>query len=232
MLHSPRRLALATVCLAAASLAAGCGRKPPAVDVPVTLQGVLLDPATNSPVLLLEEKGGKRRLPIWIGLEEARSIAQRLEKIEPPRPNAHDLMQRVFEGLDIEVARVTVTELRGSTYYAVLAIRSDARTLEIDARPSDAIAIALRTGAPLFVREEVFRASQGEPTTAAPEQQARGSGTPDGVRNGPATVATGSGNRSAFRTALAPGDPGPFRVGRPWPAHLVGNPVQAPETPR
>jgi bifunctional DNase/RNase len=142
--------------LALGALACSGGSAPPRDDVAVVVGMVTIDPMSKTPVVVLEEQRGGRRLPIWIGVNEARAIAQRLEDVTPPRPNTHDLAQRLVEGLDAAVERVTVTELRESTYYAVIALRAGEARIEIDSRPSDAIALALRTAAPVFVREALF----------------------------------------------------------------------------
>ena len=141
----------------AASFAAACARgdRGSDRDVAVSVQRVGLD-ANDMPVVLLEEKDGARWLAIWIGSAEAQSIAISIEEIESPRPNSHDLARRVIDELHGRVERVVVTDLRESTYYATLTIESDGHNVEIDARPSDAIAIALRTGAPIFVRDHLF----------------------------------------------------------------------------
>lgn len=124
-------------------------------DVAVRVERVGLD-ANDLPVVLLEERGGTRWVAIWIGTAEAESIAMSIESIASPRPNSHDLARSVIDGLRGEVERVVVTDLRGGTYYATLALRAGRRRVEIDARPSDAIAIALRTRAPIFVRDHLF----------------------------------------------------------------------------
>ncbi len=123
-----------------------------AVEVAVHVERIAFDPASGTPVVLLEEDDGSRVLPILIPVAAARSIAEQMNRVTPPRPNTHDLTKRLLDGLDGEVERVIVTELRGGIFYALLVVRSNGRLLEIDARPSDAIAIALRAGAPLFVR--------------------------------------------------------------------------------
>lgn len=146
------------VLCAVSVLSAACGgeTRPTPTDVEVRVGGVGLDPRTDSPVILLHERDGDRTLPIWIGTPEARSIAIELEKLELPRPNTHDLAKRLLSSLDARLDRMIVTELQGGTYFAVMVLRSGDRTLEVDARPSDAIAIALRMGAPLYVREGLF----------------------------------------------------------------------------
>jgi bifunctional DNase/RNase len=136
---------------------AGCsGSEPPAVeDILVEVSMVALD-SHRSPVLILHDERGDRHLPIWIGAAEAQSITLEIEKYEARRPNAHDLANRVIQGLDGEIIRVVVTELRAGTYYAALFLRTNGQTVEVDSRPSDAIAIALRAGAPIFVRAPLF----------------------------------------------------------------------------
>lgn len=123
----------------------------------VHVEGVRLDPATESPVLELVEDGdGGRALRIWIGEFEAQSIARALGREPIIRPNSHDLVKSLLESLDGRVRRTLVTELRDGTFYAVIEVTSHGRSLVIDARPSDAIAVALRTGAPVLVNESLL----------------------------------------------------------------------------
>ena len=139
-------------------VALGCSDRAPSPgvrDVPVRVGTVGYD-AHHLPVMILEEEGGPRLLPIWIGEAEAGSIAAELQRRPSPRPNAHDFAKRLIQSADAEVVRVVVTEVRDGTYYASLWLRANGRTTEIDARPSDAIALALRTGAPILVRETLF----------------------------------------------------------------------------
>jgi len=140
-------------------------------DVEVEVGGVGLDPMTDSPVVVLRELEGVRELPIWIGPAEARSIAIHLEHVELPRPNTHDLARRLLGHLEADVDRVVVTRLSKGTYYAILVLQREGRRLEVDSRPSDAIAIALRAGAPLFVREGLF--ASGGDVEEAPESGER-----------------------------------------------------------
>jgi bifunctional DNase/RNase len=136
-------------------------------DVLVKVRYVAVDPQAGAPVLLLEEQEGKRRLPIWIGFAEARSIAAQIEHREQPRPNTHDLAKRVIDGLKAGVERVVVTELRDGTYFAMLVLHTQNGRVEIDSRPSDAIAIALRFEAPVYVRPSVFEDSGQVPAPEA-----------------------------------------------------------------
>lgn len=143
----------------------GCGAREPeglasSEEVAVKVGLVGLD-SRNLPVVVLEEEGGPRALHIWIGVSEARSIASEMEERSAPRPNSHDLTKRVILGLDGSVERVVVSDLREGTFYAILSLRRHGELVEIDARPSDAIAIALRTRAAIFVRAPVFDAAGG-----------------------------------------------------------------------
>lgn len=150
--RSPRLVLVVLLVLGTAC--AGRDAVPPD-DVLVRVDRVVLD-ANHAPVLVLEERDGPRWLPIWIGTAEAHSIALQIEERSSPRPNTHDLAQRVIRGLEGTVERVVVTELERGTYFAVLSLRTGDRVVEIDSRPSDAIAIALRTEAPVFVRARLF----------------------------------------------------------------------------
>jgi hypothetical protein len=141
----------------------GCDEQgDPPRDVPVQVRLIALD-AQNFPVLILEEQAGVRLLPISIGVAEASSIEAEIQKQRPARPNSHDFAARLIAGLEAELLRVVVTEIRDGTFYAVLVLESHGKRIEIDARPSDAIATALRAGAPILVRERVFEQAGGEP---------------------------------------------------------------------
>ena len=124
--------------------------------VPMDLVGVRIEYPTNQPIVLLRESRGKRYLAIWIGAMEATAIAYALECVTTPRPFTHDLLRITTEVLGGQVARVTVTELRDSVYYADLVLTQNDRELHVSSRPSDAIALAARTGAPLFATTDVL----------------------------------------------------------------------------
>lgn len=170
-LASPSRLLLAAPLLAALALGCGAERRAgaPGEDVAVEVASIAVDP-NGTPVLLLADRRGARSLPIWIGLAEAHSIAAEMEHRRPPRPNTHDLAKRLLDDLEAALDRVVVTELRDGTYYAVLFLSTRGRRIEVDARPSDAIALALRCGAPLFVREALFAEGGGTIPRAADER--------------------------------------------------------------
>jgi len=121
--------------------------------------GITVDPFTNTPIVLLKDLEDKDVLPIWIGLLEASSIATALENINTPRPMTHDLVKNILDKLGVKIVRIEVNDLKDNTYYALLHLDVDNRRLVIDSRPSDAIAIALRTNAPIFVEESVIKKS-------------------------------------------------------------------------
>ena len=127
--------------------------------VEVRLRAVRVDLQSNTPVLLLQETEGEgRTLPIFIGTPEATAIAYALQGVDMPRPMTHDLMKDVLGALDVEVERVVITELRTATYYAELHLRREAQRAVVSSRPSDAVAVAVRTGSPLYVSDELMDA--------------------------------------------------------------------------
>ena len=128
---------------------------------PMTVRGLALDPVTNAPIVILKAEGGTRLLPIWIGIFEANAIAIEIQKVITPRPMTHDLLKNMFELLDARMDRMVVDNLRENTFFASIYLRSDGREHRLDARPSDAIALALRTGAPIFVTRDVLERSRG-----------------------------------------------------------------------
>jgi bifunctional DNase/RNase len=115
------------------------------------VKGLALDPLSNMPIIILRDEEEKRSLPIWVGLFEANAIALELEKISPPRPMTHDLIKNILESLDTRVQKIVVTDVRDNTFYAVIHLRLGTADITVDSRPSDAIALALRVGAPIFV---------------------------------------------------------------------------------
>jgi uncharacterized protein len=127
----------------------------------MTVRGLTLDPVTNTPIVILKAEGGTRLLPIWIGLFEANAIALEMEKIATPRPMTHDLLKNLIELVGARVERTVVDKLRENTFFASIYLRSGGEERRLDARPSDAIALALRTGAPIFVTDEVLSRSRG-----------------------------------------------------------------------
>ena len=123
--------------------------------VEMTVKGLTLDPLTNMPIVILKDMEDKHVLPIWIGLFEANAIALELEKITTPRPMTHDLIRDIITGINATVTKVVVNDLKNNTFYAVIHLSLDGNNIVIDSRPSDAIALALRIGAPIYVSTEV-----------------------------------------------------------------------------
>lgn len=124
--------------------------------IPVEVVGVRIELPSNSPIVLLRERAGRRHIPIWIGAPEAQAIAAALDGLEPPRPQTHDLLRLVVETLGATVDRVDVVELKDSVYFADLQLSRDKETFHVSTRPSDAIALAVRAGAQVFVSSQVL----------------------------------------------------------------------------
>ena len=127
---------------------------------PVTISSLNMDPVTNSPIVILKEIEGDQTLPIWIGLLEATAIASEIEGVSFSRPMTHDLLKNILDKTDTKVKRIEICDLKDNTYYAIIHATSKGKALSIDSRPSDALAIALRTRAPIFVSDEVLKKSK------------------------------------------------------------------------
>lgn len=138
----------------------------------VVVTGLAIDAASNSPVVLLKETGGERLLPIWIGPAEASAIAMQLAGIKMRRPLTHDLLKDVIDGLDVRVTKVVINDLIGQTFHAEIYLQQGQSMVKIDARPSDSIALALRTKSPIFVEEKVL-ALEGSGPQETEERQAQ-----------------------------------------------------------
>ena len=128
--------------------------------IKMTVRGIALDPITNMPIIILKDPDERRALPIWVGIFEANAIALELEKVSTPRPMTHDLLKNILEGLGITVKQVIVNDLKENTFYAMIELNHNGGVITIDARPSDAIALALRVNAPIFVTEKVVTAAK------------------------------------------------------------------------
>jgi uncharacterized protein len=124
--------------------------------IEMKVAGIALDAVSRSPIILLKDASDRRALPIYISQEQAKAIVNALEKQTPPRPFTHDLIVNIFDSCDLKVERITINSLQDNTFYASIAINTNGQIREIDARPSDAIAIAIRTKAPIWVIEEVI----------------------------------------------------------------------------
>ncbi|HEV8307246.1 MAG TPA: bifunctional nuclease family protein [Methylomirabilota bacterium] len=125
--------------------------------VEMKVRGLALDPVSNMPIIILRDEEERRSLPIWVGIFEANAIALELEKISTPRPMTHDLIKSILESVEAKVEKIVVNDLRDNTFFALIHLRLGEEEITVDSRPSDAIALALRVGAPIFVDEDVVR---------------------------------------------------------------------------
>jgi len=126
----------------------------------MTIRGLMMDPVTNMPIVILKDVGSDTVLPIWVGVYEANAIALEMEKVSTPRPMTHDLIKNVLVGLETQVHKVVVTELREDTFYAVIWLDHGGDVISVDSRPSDALALALRVDCPIFVDDLVLKSSK------------------------------------------------------------------------
>jgi bifunctional DNase/RNase len=130
------------------------------MEVEMKIRGLMMDPVTNMPIVVLKDVGGDTVLPIWVGIYEANAIALEIEKVSTPRPMTHDLLKNVLTGLDAHVHKVVVSELRDDTFFAVIWLEREGHIISIDSRPSDALALALRVDCPIYVEDEVLKSSR------------------------------------------------------------------------
>jgi bifunctional DNase/RNase len=130
------------------------------MELEVKIRGLMMDPATNMPVVVLKETQGSGVLPIWVGIYEANAIALEIEKVQTPRPMTHDLLKNVLTGLDVRVQKVVVCDLKEDTFYALIWMERDGHMMSLDSRPSDALALALRLDCPIFVDDQVLKNSK------------------------------------------------------------------------
>ncbi|HLW99178.1 MAG TPA: bifunctional nuclease family protein [Candidatus Acidoferrales bacterium] len=130
------------------------------MEVEMKIRGLMMDPSTNTPIVVLKDSQGSAILPIWVGIYEANAIALEIEKVQTPRPMTHDLLKNVLLGLNVRVQKVVVNELRDDTFFALIWVERDGQTMSIDSRPSDALALALRVDCPIFVEEQVLKNSK------------------------------------------------------------------------
>src|SRR5215472_13455557 len=126
------------------------------MQIEMTIKGLIIDPITNMPIVILRDREGQKTLPIWVGIFEANAIALQIENVSTPRPMTHDLLRNVIHDLKASVQKIVVCDLQDNTFYALIYLSWHGDTLAIDARPSDAIALALRTRAPIFAEEAVI----------------------------------------------------------------------------
>jgi bifunctional DNase/RNase len=144
------------------------------MSLEMKVKGLMIDPVSRMPIIILRDSSGEAVLPIWVGLFEANAIAQQLENIVSPRPMTHDLLKNVIEGLDARIDRVVITDLRDNTFYALIHVTHGGREHSIDSRPSDAIALALRGQVPIFVEDRVLeKSSSGDEDDTTQDESER-----------------------------------------------------------
>ena len=130
------------------------------MEIEMKIRGLMMDPVTNMPIVVLKDAGGTAILPIWVGIYEANAIALEIEKVQTPRPMTHDLLKNLLLGLNVRVHKVVVNDLKEDTFYALIWMERDGQMISMDSRPSDALALALRVDCPIFVEEDVLKSSK------------------------------------------------------------------------
>ncbi|HEY1205485.1 MAG: bifunctional nuclease family protein [Bryobacteraceae bacterium] len=130
------------------------------MEVEMKIRGLMMDPVSNMPIVILKDVNGNSILPIWVGVYEANAIALEIEKVSTPRPMTHDLIKSLLAGLSTGMKKVVVSELRDDTFYAVIWLERDGEIISVDSRPSDALALALRLDCPIYVEESVLKSSK------------------------------------------------------------------------
>ena len=130
------------------------------MEVEMKIRGLMMDPVTNMPIVILKDVGSDTVLPIWVGIYEANAIALEIEKVTTPRPMTHDLIKNLLVGLDTQIHKVVVSDLREDTFFAVIWLERDGHVISVDSRPSDALALALRVDCPIFVADQVLKSSK------------------------------------------------------------------------
>ena len=130
------------------------------MEVEMKIRGLMMDPVTNMPIVVLKDLNGNTILPIWVGIYEANAIALEIEKVTTPRPMTHDLLKNVLTSLEAQVRKVVVSDLRDDTFFAVIWMEKNGGIISVDSRPSDALALALRVDCPIFVEDEVLKSSK------------------------------------------------------------------------
>jgi bifunctional DNase/RNase len=130
------------------------------MEVEMKIRGLMMDPVTNMPVVVLRDSDGGSILPIWVGIYEANAIALEIEKVQTPRPMTHDLLKNLLLGLQVNVRKIVVNDLKDDTFYALIWMERDGNIFAIDSRPSDALALALRLDCPIYVEEHVLKSSR------------------------------------------------------------------------
>ena len=130
------------------------------MEIEMKIRGLMVDPVTNTPIVILRDSSGNSILPIWVGVYEANAIALEIEKVTTPRPMTHDLIRNLLTGVEARVNKVVVSELKDETFFAVIWLEKDGQVISVDSRPSDALALALRLDCPIYVEEQVLASSR------------------------------------------------------------------------
>ena len=130
------------------------------MEVEMKIRGLMMDPVTNMPIVVLKDARGSAILPIWVGIYEANAIALEIEKVQTPRPMTHDLLRNLLLGLEVRVHKVVVSELKEDTFFALIWMERNGQMMSMDSRPSDALALALRVDCPIYVEETVLKSSK------------------------------------------------------------------------
>lgn len=130
------------------------------MEVEMKIRGLMMDPGTNMPIVILKDVAGNTVLPIWVGIYEANAIALEIEKVSTPRPMTHDLLKNMLLGLHAGIRKVVVSELKEDTFYALIWVERGGELISVDSRPSDALALALRLDCPIFVEDTVLKSSK------------------------------------------------------------------------
>ena len=130
------------------------------MEIEVRIRGLMMDPATNMSIIVLKDVASETVMPIWVGFFEVKAISDEIEKVAAPRPMTHDLARNIIHNLNAQLDRVVITELKDDTFLAVLRLRQNGEAITIDARPSDAIALALRADCPIYVTEQVLQSAK------------------------------------------------------------------------
>ena len=136
------------------------------MEVEMKIRGLMMDPNTNMPIVVLKDVGGDTVLPIWVGVYEANAIALEIEKVTTPRPMTHDLIKTLLLGLDAGIRKVVVNELKEDTFFAVIWVEREGELISVDSRPSDALALALRLDCPIFVDDSVLKSAKNAATVS------------------------------------------------------------------
>ena len=136
------------------------------MEVEMKIRGLMMDPVTQTPIVILKDLSGNTILPIWVGMYEANAIALEIEKVSTPRPMTHDLIKILLMGLDTGIKKVVVSELRDDTFYAIIWLEKNGELISVDSRPSDALALALRLDCPIYVEEQVLKTSKSSNTVS------------------------------------------------------------------